>query len=754
MSNTPLITITATKIIYTDEDIIVFGGIDYKGLKHKVVAQRRIVDTVWPGDTMTLSYKTIEHPIYGKQIHIYQFIRMEMPTAQTGRLLAALIMSGQGVGQKTADRLIDEFGVELLIELLETQDIDRLSDVKGISILGAETVCRAWHDQAGKKAICEFFMRHMTCEIDGPQLTKIIHKVYRFYGSETISKIENDPYRIWAFATWRECEILASSLNVNKDDPKRLKCAVEEILYRLYSKGHTAVSKVLIDQELNKLLGEYSVSCQSIFDENQHTLAPSNRVVVDHNGKWSLPGPYMMERYVEIQLNNRIFPKWIGSEKNSSNFLYNHDQLINIKDIIDNYKLPGNYTLDQSQKDAVLCVMEHDFAVISGPAGAGKTSVLFAVNDLIQRSGRNVLQVALTGKAAQRLIISTEKHAYTIEGLLKKVEKNNTFLDQFEMPVLHIDEASMVDLPLMYRVLRAFEGRHVKIVMIGDEAQLPPIGPGAIFHHLITMKNVPSVRLQGNYRQGAGSSILDVANQIRHGIWPTESSKDVSFIKCSANDALSLITDLYLKHIDKGDEIFVVPATRKLVANTNDQLHRILRKFDPCVPTSPEFKINDPVVYKQNRPNLGLVNGSFGKIVEVKETDAAWRTVKSSFNGKDLFGGDIENKFMEREKFKPDIVIEFVHEGRISLLQNEIKTLGERLLQHAYAITCHQAQGSEFGVAIVPVFKTKVLDRSWIYTALTRAKYKLYFIGDIDAARYAVENIGNSVTLRQVGFKL
>jgi exodeoxyribonuclease V alpha subunit len=357
-----------------------------------------------------------------------------------------------------------------------------------------------------------------------------------------------------------------------------------------------------------------------------------------------------------------------------------------------------------------------------------------------------VLQVALSGKAAQRLMQATQQVAFTIKSLLNKIQRNQQFLDGYEMPVLHIDEASMIDLPLMYQVLKVFEGRSVKLVMIGDEAQLPPIGPGVIFHSLIKFDAVQSVRLLGNYRQGDGSGVLDVANHIRNGAWPDIFPDDVVVVECNQDELLIHIQAIYCQHIRDNEDIYIVPPTNLLVAESNHQLHNYLRSEDPIIACAPEFKVGDPVIFKKNRPKIGLVNGSVGRVVQAMNHDVVKRDVRIE-TGKNRF------KFVEQE-FKSDLVIEFAQEGRVPLLLNDIKHEGERYLQHAYAITCHQAQGSEFDVVIVPIIPNRLLDRSWIYTALTRAKTKVYFLGNIAAAQYAVEIRGNSVDEREVGFRL
>lgn len=737
-------TVTVISMLYEDDELLVFRAVDASGKRLRVRSSRDIIDAVCLGDTLVLKGMTVNDERYGAQFLADEFVRWEVPT---GLLLKMLLITGQGVGEATVDRLVETFGNDELVRLLSCRDIERLSSVKQVSRTLAEICVRSWHDSAGKTSVFQFFTKHFTGKANNPKAQRIAHRVFQFYGDETITNIKHDPYIIWAFASWKDCEVLARSLEVALNDPRRLRCAVEEAMYRLYNQGHTAVSPLTLDKMLGEVLGGNNYQCQAIFEANNIESEQPGRIVIDHQGRWALPGPSIMERYVEEQLRIRIagYIETNGRHPDQTSLFEGQGQP-NVRALVDAFQLPSGHSLDLSQKEAVISVIEHDVTVISGRAGSGKTSVLYAVNDLIQRSGRSVLQVALAGKAAQRLMQATQQDANTIKALLSQIKRNPAFLDKYEMPVLHIDEASMVDLPLMYQVLKAFEGRPLKLVMIGDEAQLPPIGPGIIFHHLIEFDAVPSVRLLGNYRQGNGSGVLDVANYIRKGVWPDTFPDDVVVIECAQDDLLMHVQAIYCEHVGANDDTYIVPATKSLVANGNHRLHNHLRQEDSIVMCAPEFKVGDPVIFKKNRPKIGLVNGSIGRVVPQSPGDVVERDVRIESDGNTV-------KF-EKKQFTPDLVIEFALEGRVPLMLDDIKSQGERHLQHAYAITCHQAQGSEFDVVIIPIVPSRLLDRSWIYTALTRAKTKVYFIGDITAAQYAVEVRGNAVDEREVGFSL
>ena len=397
--------------------------------------------------------------------------------------------------------------------------------------------------------------------------------------------------------------------------------------------------------------------------------------------------------------------------------------------------LPGDKPLDAQQEKAVAAILQHGVVAVIGAAGTGKTSVLHAANDLLHRTGRQVLQVALSGKAAQRLVQQTGQDAYTIESLLTKVAASPQMLDAYDLPVLFVDEASMVDLPLMYRVLKVFEGRGLKIVVIGDRGQLPPIGPGLVFHKMIESSAFPVVELKTNYRTLSGSTIPEVAEIIRNG-GTFQTSKDVILVELgSKSDVAREAIDQYLAHHRDGETVQIISATKRVMAKANRQLQAKLLEHAPVVPRAPEFRIGDRVIYRRNDRLVGLVNGSMGVVVPA-------------------VGDQVVVDLETNEMAPADIVIEFENEGRTPLLLSQVRSSseGEWYLQHAYAITCHQAQGSEFDCVIVAMEKSQLLDRSWLYTATTRAKQKVIVVGAPALIQDAIDS-GNSADRRHVGIR-
>ncbi|MBU2969232.1 ATP-dependent RecD-like DNA helicase [Pseudoalteromonas sp. C2R02] len=723
---------TVTKVHFESDDIQIFA-VKSLGKKTRVRLEDKHL-RVAVGDHVVVEGSVNVHDTYGEQLHANNITYIPV----TNELLADFMTSGTGVGPVISKRLLRAFPVTL-IELLEKRDIDTLCTVERVSQGLALVICRNWHKQNGKAQLIEFMdgVLKNTPPSSRRRIKNAAKSAFDFYHEETVKKLNDDPFRLWAFSSFKEADILRKAMNIKLDDERRLVCAVEEAVYRKLEEGSTQVHPLEFKSKLDKIIGE-ELSIKALIAANNaaNTLPP--RIIVRDTGvrrnalcKWSedmqresahqhlytqaysLPGPELMERYVSEQLVKRI-----------------QDTVspISVPDTyISTYKLPSDHHLSLDQQRGVKTILANSVSLISGGAGTGKTSVLYCVNDLIKQNGHGVLQVALAGKAAQRLIQQTNDAAYTITSLLQKIVDEPSFLDRYECPVLHIDEASMVDLQTMYRVLVAFEGKSVRLVFIGDWAQLAPIGPGLIFHVLMKSKQVAKVELKQNFRSKSG--IVHASEKIKAGEI-IESNGEVECIEYGEDeDVFDIIKAKYLEHSRNNNEVHVVAARKKTTAESNVMLHKLLMQRAKVIKATPQFRVGDSVIYKKNSISLGLVNGSTGKIV-------AGETVANN--------GDVA-----------DMVVDFNIEGVKALMLEDVQDeyRGDYTLQHAYAITCHSAQGSEFDTVIVVVENSKLVERSWLYTAITRAKKKVIVISKVGAMKTALKR-GFRFEQISVGFNI
>lgn len=712
------LTATVSSIHAVVGSVIVFHAETETGKRVRMVAHRDF--TIQPGEYRSFAGHWENYKQSGKQFAVEETHIADVSDA----MLKTFLVNQSGIGEATASKLIKHFGADLP-DLLDSANVEALSGVAGIGEAIALQAIQAWLDQGAKKELLDFIVKPLRDNSTLIQsLTRSILKAHQFYKDAALEKLQDNPYLLWAFSTWADTDQLALALGVSRDDRRRMVCAFEESLYQLYDDGHTAPPPLLVDEKLKSVLKDDHRSCLATYEAAREDGIHAKRFLVRETGGWSLPAAAIMESYVKTDLLRR---------SQETNAMHQFSLLDDVD--ASGYTLPGGKPLDAQQEKAVDAILQHGVVAIIGAAGTGKTSVLHAANDLLHRTGRQVLQVALSGKAAQRLIQQTNQDAYTIESLLAKVAASPQMLDRYDLPVLFIDEASMVDLSLMYRILKVFEGRPLKIVAIGDRGQLPPIGPGLVFHKMIESSAFPVVELKTNYRTLSGSTIPEIAEIIRNG-GTFRTSKDVILVELGkGRDVAKEAVEQYLQHHQAGETVQIISATKRVMAQANRRLQAKLLEFAQVVPRAPEFRIGDRVIYRRNERLVGLVNGSMGIVVPAD-------------------GDQVVVDFNTNEIASADIVIEFENEGRTPLLLSQVRSSreGEWYLQHAYAITCHQAQGSEFDYVIVALEKSQLIDRSLLYTASTRAMRKVIFVGDLTLIQSAIES-GNSADRRFVGIR-
>ena len=466
---------------------------------------------VTKGDHIKVKGNFVVDELYGEQLHVYELSHVPLSIS----LIYDFIMQGTGIGKAIASRIIAAFP-DNLIEVLENKDVEALTNIERITRATALVVINQWHVHAGKVALIPFIESVL---INAPvvqrnRIKASVKKSYEFYKSNTVEKLKEDPYRLWSFCSFKDTDDFAKAMGIASNDDRRLICAVEDVVYQKLSEGHTQVYPLQFLEELEKCVGadnvikaivaandsskhnhprliirnqEHLNPVQSQFAREGLNLAAQHEYsdfIKLYNQTYALPGTAEIERYVEEQLTYRIEQKI--------------DNIAVIESDISSYKLPSGHKLNKKQKLAVETILSNSVSLVCGGGGTGKTSVLIAANELIKRAGHHVLQVALAGKAAQRLIQQTDDDALTISSLLTKIKSDKNFINSLELPVFHIDEASMVDLLTMFKVLKAFEGKAIRLVFIGDWAQLPPIGPGLVFHRLMQCQSISKVELNEN----------------------------------------------------------------------------------------------------------------------------------------------------------------------------------------------------------------------------------------------------------------
>ena len=612
-----------------------------------------------------------------------------------------------GVGQVKARKLWDTFGTKLY-DALDDADVGLLSTV--LTPESAIQVVGAWAQYGDSRTLQWLQAEGLDFDIG--------RKVLQFFGRETQEKLQEDPYRLLSFcASWRQVDALAKShFGVELDDPRRLQGAIEEACYRVFAAGHTTTLTSTLMEYLQAILGVQTKTFKwrSLVTKAVVHGLTNGSFVVGHNGIQPL-GALVMEQQVAKAVTDRLVA--------TSTALM---PAVQVDDVLQAYQSNEGIQLNKEQLNAVHLASEKSFMLITGGAGVGKTTVLKALYKVYEQAGIEVVQLALAGRAAKRMQEATGRAASTIANFLH-VGK------ELSGPcAVVVDEASMVDIVTMQRLVEML-GSDVRIVMAGDPEQLMPVGPGLVLHALVRVPTVPLAELKVIKRYGG--DIAEAAVSIREGVWPELSSDEsdaIAFVNCAEHwteSGASLISETVL------DLYKLDPVNTQILSarrNSPDGVKTInsvcqsactagsrpmlvwSAQYDQMVLTG--FHLGDTVLCTRNMWERGLQNGSLGVIVEIEDAphelpeEAAW-------------------------PIEPALAWVLWDDGiRRPVVESMLDDL-----ELGYAITVHKAQGSQWPRVIFPLTGHRLLDRTLIYTAITRAQVQVLIVGDEAAARAAVE---------------
>lgn len=623
-----------------------------------------------------------------------------------------------GVGQVKATKLWDRFGASLT-DIIEHKDIAALAEI--INEEAAELLCLA-------------FAKHQVADtllwLDQVGIQRRIGaKVIDFYKDQAQAKIEANPYRLLSFeANWNNVDKLASNRFVMQaDDPRRLEAAIEEALYRGLGNGHTCLPEADVQSRMVRLLGSTALAKQALSLDEE---SPQYRKI---NGFYQPNGMHVIEQYVAQRLKQMV----VGENEMGQAGLFSQPAKNpeSTDSIVDKFERANGFELSLEQRQAVILSAGSHLSLILGGAGTGKTTVLKALYEVLEelQPGLSIYQLAPTGRAAQRMEELSGRESRTIAGFLVKVESSNIELGS----VIVVDESSMIDVIQMYRLLRHLP-TGVRLILVGDPSQLPPIGPGLVLHALAGLPSIPQTELKVVKRQSSASGIPQVAAAIRNHQIPTwtqyfdKAGFGVCFIPSSLLDLDRTVERVYKELGGNGDDYSVeilctTNAAQGGVVHLNTALHnRYRQSAQPVSCYSAEFgvvgaatlarvslKVGDLVMYTENDYELGLRNGSLGKIIEALKVDSS---------------------------DDPCCICDF--EG----IEYELNTRQVNALTHAYGITVHKSQGSQFTRVIVPIRESRILDQTLVYTAVSRGVEQVVLVGDEKAALKAIQSPASAST--------
>jgi exodeoxyribonuclease V alpha subunit len=607
---------------------------------------------------------------------------------QRGRHIAEFLATRSefaGVGLATAKRLWAVFG-EDLYRILGGGELDRLAEV--LPRTQAEIVIDAWRTQQAVADMVVFFDEH---GLD----RRVARKAVDFWGESAVAKLRENPYRLLTICPWRQIDRVAARLGLSGDDERRLVGAVEAALYERLDANHTVTAEHLLIARVAGLLGGLDIAHRAL------AAAIADGGAIPCIDGYQPAGAAYTERYIEIRVR-----KFVGASVCQKDLYASGEHAGVVEAFVKNYQSLHSQPLTEEQQDAVRLVMAARLAILTGGAGVGKTTTLRAINQVARGVGYQVWQLALAGRAAQRMADVTGQQAQTIASWL--VGAKNGSIRTGAHSFVIVDESSMLDLPTMYRLLWHLS-EDAKLLLVGDVAQLPPIGYGLLLHRLIRSRTVPHVELKRILRSSEATGIPSVSRAIRDGVPPDFRTYEpgklgCSFIKCREEDVIDWIEAI--RSDLPGEEVQVIGATYRGPAGI-DGINTHFHAFNSHGRLRiGRFAQGDPVIWLVNDYERGLWNGSMG--------------VVERLDRKHLL-----------------VVLDGQH---IVLGIEDLKNL-----DLAYAISCHKAQGSQFGTVIVPVVQSVLMDRALLYTAVTRAQQRVILVGDRVILETAIQRPARSL---------
>ena len=600
----------------------------------------------------------------------------------------------KGIGPKFAHLIVEKFGTET-IDIIET-DIERLYEVVGIGKKRVEKIKESWEKQKDIKDVMLFLQGYGVS-------TAYAAKIYRQYGKESIETVKGNPYKladdIWGIG-FKTADGIASKMGYEKNDIRRCKSGLNYTLNQLSEEGHVYAIEEQLVESAKKLLEA---------DEEPIRQAMSEMLASDE----------LKQEKDAIYLPPFYFSE-VGTARKILGLLNQPSIKENVSLDINAIQQSSGIVYDDVQIEAIQQAVDAKVMVLTGGPGTGKTTTTQGIIAAFRSMGLRILLSAPTGRAAKRMSEATGMEAKTIHRLLEYnpadgYKRNDE--NPLEGDALIVDECSMVDIMLMYNLMKAIP-TNMRLVLVGDIDQLPSVGAGNVLRDIIDSERVPVIRLTRIFRQAQTSRIVMNAHAINNGSFPDISNgknTDFFFIKMEdpekvAEQIVNLVQNRLPKAYNQplSNIQVLTPMQRGVVgaANLNAILQDALNNSTQSLSRSGYvFKKGDRVMQIRNNYDKDVFNGDIGVVNSIDQED---RSLTVDFDS--------------------------------HIVAYEVSELDELTL--AYATTIHKSQGSEYPIVVIPIMMNHyvMLQRNLVYTAITRSKKVCVLIGQVKALAYAVHH--------------
>ena len=663
------------------------------------------------------------HPVYGKQFQISSYVE-KMP--EDALAMERYLGSGaiKGIGAALAARIVRRFGDDTM-RIVE-EEPERLAEIKGISEKKAMEIAEQMTEKADMRRAMIFLQKY------GISLN-LGAKIYQKYGQTVYGVLQENPYRLAEDISgvgFRIADEIASRIGIHTDSDYRIRSGMLYTLLQASGEGHIYLPKEELFSRASRLLGVDV----SYMEKHLMDMVVDRKLILKETEEGTVVYP---THYYYLELNS-------AKMLCELNILCPEDEQMMKKRISRIEKETGT-ELDEMQRQAMAAAAQHGLFILTGGPGTGKTTTINAIIRYFEEEGAELRLAAPTGRAAKRMTEATGYEAQTIHRLLelnglpegeqdgRAVHFDRNSENPLEADVIIIDEMSMVDISLMYSLLLAVTAG-TRLILVGDENQLPSVGPGNVLRDIIRSGCFPVVELKKIFRQASESDIVVNAHKINRGEQVTINNKSRDFFFLKRYDAdviinvvLQLIKQKLPKFVDATPyDIQVLTPMRKGLLGV-ERLNGILQRY-----------MNPPANDKVEKEYGSTVFREGDKVMQTKNNyQLAWE-IRTKFGltvdkGLGIFNGDM-GIIRQINDFAEQMIIEF-DEGR--MVEYPYKLLDE--LELAYAITIHKSQGSEYPAVVIPLLggPMMLMNRNLLYTAVTRA-------------RKCVTLVGNEVTFQQM----